>query len=272
VIAFGRRRLVAGRVLPCPRRKKRVCLRSIHLEDVAMRPLLALALLLATIGTATADPMHLSGLKLPLTISGVAVTLTADADIDAQPTNDGMAATGKINVNLADLQAHALDLARTIALPNDKCMVTVNRLDSAAITPKDDAAHLSIAGNITGHLCKGPLKADANSNLTIGADVVAALKDDEVGLALSGPIQLDASADLIKAVIKAFRKPLQASIGKAITHALDATDISTALPALKGVPLKVTAAKFYGAGPTLMLSADVSANLTAAQLTALAGQ
>lgn len=237
-----------------------------------MRLLSPLVLLLATVEVAHADPMHLSGLALPISISGVPVTLTADADIDAQPNNDGMTATGKITINLSDLQKHALDLAKTIALPNDPCMVTVNHLDKASITPNGSAAHLSTSGNITGHLCRGPLKVDAKSNLTIAGDIVAAAKDDSIGLALSGPVELTASSDLIKAVIQAFNKPLTDALDKTISHALDQTEISTALPALKGAPLKVEDAKFYGNGDTLMLSANVSATLTAAQLLAIAGQ
>lgn len=238
-----------------------------------MRFFLSLFLIIMTMEAAAAEPLHLSNLQFAVTISGVAVTLSADADVDIHTTADQVTVDGSAIVDLSDLQKQALPLARTIALPSDDCGVSVNSIDNASITPNGGAAHLELSGNITGHICKKVLgqtiKAQQSSNMTAEADIVAQAAEDHVGLALQGKVDAHASNDIVKALMSVFGDTVTKSLSASVAHALDGTQISTSVPTLPDLAIHLSEVSFFGDGPTLKLRARIAASIGPQGLTQL---
>ncbi len=240
-----------------------------------MRFFLGLFLSIVMMGTAGAAPLHLSNLQFPITISGIAVTLSADADLDIHTTPDQVMVDGNAIIDLSDLQKQALPLAQTIALPKDnKCnAASVNSIDAASITPSGDAAHIKLDGNITGYFCKKVLGVEVDgqksSNMTAEADIVAQAAEDHVGLALRGNVDAHASNDLVKALMSVFGSAVTNSLSASVAHALDGTQISTSIPTLPDLVIHLSDVSFFGDGPTLKLRAKIAASIGPQGLTQL---
>ncbi|MDR3474782.1 MAG: hypothetical protein P4M09_24285 [Devosia sp.] len=232
------------------------------------------------VGPVAADPLAVSPQTIPVTILGVDVSLPVSGQVDVHTEAGKFVVKAHVTANLADLQAKALQIAKAIKLPTDRCAnknganAVVDSIDDAALAADGHNVKLSLAGEVSGYAClahvgytdlgSGQVRASA-------AVKIAIAEGKTIGLALDGPVSVDGDGVAGK-VIGLLHDQVSSSITDAVAKALDTSKAKAAFPNLPEVDLVIENAQFFAEDKTLMLEGDAMATMTADAFATLLSQ
>jgi hypothetical protein len=230
-------------------------------------------LVLLVASSAGSDAVTLKPKTFPLKVLGLQLDLPVTISFDARSEGETMSLQVSAEGNLKSIQDNALQIARTVPVPEGNCdrvgvNPVVNSIDAASIAPSGDTAVVSISGHVTAWVCVKPagitMKTEgAKDSVSISASVrVVNIDQKELGLQLVEPVTVKTGSALTEEAIRLLAGDINASISKALTNALNTDQARAKLPTLPGLDATIQDATFAAEGATLVIRAHGTARMT----------
>ena len=240
------------------------------------------ALLFWSASATTGDCLELGPQSFPLKVFGLEVAISVTADAGVRSEGNMLIANVSAVGDLQKVQDNALEIARRVPWPDANCAregvnVVVNRIDRASIAADNDTAVLSLAGHVTGWVCKRIFGNEAKTivledDIELSVPMRAKVFDPHhVGLELAGKPVLKTSA-LTREAASLLLGDIDAALSRELTKALDAESARASFPDVEGIDGTFESAGFVPGSPSLRLGIAGTARMTAAALGVIIGK
>ncbi|MDQ0392428.1 hypothetical protein [Labrys monachus] len=230
-------------------------------------------LLLTGLAGAPAAALDLGPRIVPVKILGLQLPIPLTVSLDMHTEADRVAVDLKATGNLAALQAHALEIARRLPLPEDTCRhkgvnLVINSIDDAHIGAVGDTAVIDMSGHATAWACAKVLGAKVKTKLV--ADTVSITLPVElytptprqVALRVKGEATIRTGNPDTQEAAAAILGDLNARLTAAIAKALDSEKAQAAVPDIPGLDVTIDKAVFAEDHGDLHVNAHVEGQAT----------
>jgi hypothetical protein len=212
-------------------------------------------ILLTGLSAGAAQALDIGPRTVPVKIFGIVLPIPLTASLDMHTDADHVALDLTATGNLAALQAHALEIARRLPLPEDACKhkgvnLVINSIDDAHIGAQGEVAVIDMSGHATAWACAKVLGAKVKTKIV--SDTVAITLPVElytrtprqVGLRVKGQVTIRTGNPDTQEAAAAMLGDLNGRLTVAVEKALDSEKAQAMVPDIPGLDVSIDHAAF----------------------------